>query len=82
VRERCFREQAFVNAPTIEPIETGNSSIPGRRGDTLAGLRPATNAMIGKDVATITLPYGLAAGFRKKADPDQDVIAIRTKGVP
>lgn len=48
----------------------------------MAGLRPATNSMVRKDVATVTLPCGLAAGFRKKADPDEDVITVRTKGVP
>ena len=82
VRERRFGDQAFVNTPAIEAIETGDSSIPGRRRDALAGLGPATNSMVGEDVATVTLPYGLAAGFRKKADPDEDIIAVCTKGVP
>ena len=41
----------------------------------------AADAMIGKDIMPVGLPYRLGAGFRKKTSPDENIVAVSTKGV-
>ncbi|BCH19540.1 hypothetical protein MesoLjLa_63910 (plasmid) [Mesorhizobium sp. L-2-11] len=70
-----------MGAPPIHTVEAGDGTIPGSSRDALSDLRTAPNPVIGKDVLPTSLPYGLGAGFRKKADPDKDIIAVGTKGM-
>lgn len=79
MRERRFRNETLLGAPSIHTVEAGDGTIPGSSRDALAGLRTAPNSVIGKDVMPTRLPYRLGAGFRKKTDPDKNVIAIGTK---
>ncbi|KSV71136.1 hypothetical protein N182_30565 [Sinorhizobium sp. GL2] len=37
--------------------------------------------MIGMDIMAVGLPYRLRAGIRKKPSPDENVVAIGTKGM-
>jgi hypothetical protein len=47
----------------------------------LSGVGAAADAVIGKDIMPIGLPYRLRAGFRKKTSPDKNIVAIGTKGM-
>lgn len=81
VTEGRFGDQTFPSAPSIEAVQAGDGAIPGRGRDALPSFSPAANSMIGKNIVSVSLPYRLAAGFRKKTDPDQDVITIGTERV-
>jgi hypothetical protein len=78
--EGRLTDQAFPNSPSVEPIKTGNSAVPGTGGYPVTGIVSACT-VIGEDILTIGLPNDLTAGFRKKTDPDEDVIAKGTKGM-
>ena len=47
----------------------------------MSGVGAAADAMIGKDIMPISLPYRLRAGFRKETNPDKNVVTIGTKGM-
>ena len=47
----------------------------------MSGVCAAAKAMIGKDILAVGLPYRLGAGFQKKPSPDENVVAIGTKGM-
>lgn len=47
----------------------------------MSGVGAAADAVIGKDIVPVGLPYRLCAGFRKKTSPDKNIVAIGTKGM-
>jgi hypothetical protein len=47
----------------------------------LSGLGAAADAVIGKDIMPVGLPYRLRAAFRKETSPDKNFVAIGTKGM-
>lgn len=47
----------------------------------MSGVGAAADAVIGKDIVPVGLPYRLCAAFRKKTSPDQNIVAIGTKGM-
>ena len=79
--ERCFARQTFMDRPAVKPIEASDCSVPGARRDALLRILAPSRSVIGKDVLSVRIPDGLAAGVGKEPNPDQNIVAIGAKGM-
>jgi len=81
MREGRFPDRLFLNAPSIQSVEARDGTIPGSGGDALPGFGATPSTVKSDNIAPVGLPYSLGAGFRKETNPDENVVAVSTKGV-
>src|SRR6266704_6840057 len=73
--------QSLLRGPAVETVKARDGPVPRTRRDALLRIFAPARAMIGKDILPVRLPDNLAARFRKKTDPDENIVAICTEGM-
>src|SRR6266704_1717105 len=66
--------QSLLRGPAVETVKARDGPVPRTRRDALLRIFAPARAMIGKDILPVRLPDNLAARFRKKTDPDENIV--------